>query len=160
LRLAKTIIRGTICVAWLAVPTTVAAHEAELDLRLREVKSIQVAGGIVMAPLFRLPIEEPFEEALAKHGIKVDSRNQENVLSVLVEVTTSGSGADAVYAVGVSSAYRELCKSERLERQLMCDLWARSESPRAFRQPAQVEDYIRKTLASQAEGFAAEIGGR
>ena len=130
----------------------------ELDLKLNNVKSIQVSGTL-SAPaevgLTLATLQDPFTAALASRGMRIDQENYDNSISIEVEVVKAKS--QPVWVTNLSFHYSEPCASKRLKTILMCPLWEHFEGLYSFSSPTEAKAYVERTVERWAMVFAAEI---
>lgn len=133
-----------------------ACNDDDVDLRLGEIKSIQVSFGMNWYPETGLTSDDlmnPFKTALIKRGIAIDQNNYDNVLGAHVDMAKKLVGNTATYAVIVKFSYTEPCVASRTKLAARCELWSDDEPLKIFTDPADVKKYVLDKVSVQADAF-------
>jgi hypothetical protein len=151
---------GCVAVALAALATApphVSAQD-DLELRLDRVRSMQVTAGLFTFPELGLGLESlqgPFKAVLRERRVKLDQNNYENVVSAHLQIARTQVGNSTIYAVRLTSEYREPCTVDRLKLSTMCAVWEASDLMEIFDNVADVRKYVAKTVSKQAAEFSA-----
>jgi hypothetical protein len=146
-------------ILFVLIATAVQAQDDEPDLRLKEVESFQVSGGVIAPPGSRLSLEvlkAPFVDMLQRKGKTVDQNNYDNVISTDVEIAASGS----MFTVDIHFEYRESCVMERLKLHTTCAVWEHYKLLKVFSSLDEADNYVITTIKAAAQLFGAEFDRR
>lgn len=133
-----------------------ASNDDDVDLRLGEIKSIQVGFGINGYPEIGITSDDlvhPFEAALNKRGIAIDQNNYDNIVNTHVDIAKKAIGKTVAYAVIVQFSYIEPCVASRTSLTARCELWSDYEPLKIFTDPADVKKYVLEKVNAQADAF-------
>ncbi len=135
--------------------------DVDLDLRLDLIPSIQISSAYAAPTRLGLSPDEliePFKTRLSGHGLKIDQKNDANVLSTHVWVTSANVGGTTVYFVSIESRYEEACLSKRLGLDVRCALWETGNQVKTFTDLESVSKSVRDVVSSNAKEFLEASG--
>lgn len=133
-----------------------ACSDEDVDLRLGEIKSIQVSLGMNWYPEAGITSDDlvsPFKTALIKQGIAIDQNNYDNVIGIHVDMAKKVVGNTTTYAVIMKFSYTEPCVTSRTHLAARCELWSDHEPLKIFTDPADIKKYVLEKVSAQADAF-------
>lgn len=137
------------------------AHVDEPDLKLNQVKSVQVSYNISAYPEVSpsaKEIEDQFKNVLAQNKIKIDQNNYDNVVGTSIEIAKQPMvNGLPVYAVKMSFHYSETCHVPRLGIKSSCELWGRYELLKTFTNTDDVKKYVSDNVTAAVSDFAEHL---
>jgi hypothetical protein len=140
---------------------TARAHNDEVDLKLNEIKSIQVAASISAHTEVNFTLDEienEFKNRLAQRNVKIDQNNYDNVVATNIEIERiKVSGGGTVYAANISFHYTETCAVPRLKITGSCALWEHYEGVHMFTDPREIRSYVTRTVSKWAKAFVDSV---